>query len=162
MYNRYTLDHGGGILNAGTMVMSNSTLASNASSGVFGDVARGGAIFNSGSAIISNSTLSGNTATYGGGIYNYPGYGLAVQNSIVASNSAANCWGTVTSNGYNLSSDNTCNLRGPGDLNNINPTLGPLQNNGGTTPTMALLAGSPAIDAGNPSGCTDGKGNLLN
>jgi hypothetical protein len=26
---------------------------------------------------------------------------------------------------------------------------------------MALLTGSPAIDAGNPSGCNDGKGNLL-
>jgi hypothetical protein len=39
--------------------------------------------------------------------------------------------------------------------------LGPLQNNGGPTPTMALLPGSPAIDAGNPSGCTDGLGHLL-
>ena len=41
------------------------------------------------------------------------------------------------------------------------PKLGPLQNNGGPTQTMALLAGSPAIDTGNPAGCTDGKGHLL-
>ena len=27
--------------------------------------------------------------------------------------------------------------------------------------TMALLPDSPAIDAGNPSGCTDDNGNLL-
>ena len=39
--------------------------------------------------------------------------------------------------------------------------LGPLQNNGGPTATMALLPGSPAIDAGNPSGCTGGLGHLL-
>jgi predicted outer membrane repeat protein len=120
---------------------------------------RGGAILNSGNAIISNSTFSGNSATSGGGIYNN---GTAtLQNTIVAS-SGGNCGGsTVTSDGYNLSSDNTCNLGGPGDLNNINPKIGPLQNNGGTTQTMALLTGSPAIDAGNPNGCTDGKGNLL-
>jgi hypothetical protein len=67
----------------------------------------------------------------------------------------------MITDGYNLSSDNTCNLTGPGDLNNANPELGPLQNNGGTTQTMALPSGSPAIDAGNPSGCTDGKGHLL-
>jgi hypothetical protein len=52
-------------------------------------------------------------------------------------------------------------LNGTGDLNNTDPKFGPLQNNGGPTETMALLSGSPAIDAGNPSGCTDAKGNLL-
>jgi hypothetical protein len=39
--------------------------------------------------------------------------------------------------------------------------LGPLQNHGGPTETMALFSGSPAIDAGNPGGCTDGQGRLL-
>jgi hypothetical protein len=67
----------------------------------------------------------------------------------------------VTSDGYNLSSDNTCNLGGPGDLNNANPQLGPLQNNGGTTQTMALLTGSPAIDAGNPNGCTGERSKIF-
>jgi len=67
----------------------------------------------------------------------------------------------VTSNGYNLSSDGTCNFYGPGDMNNTNPLLGPLQNNGGPTQTIALPSGSPAIDAGNPAGCTDGSGHLL-
>jgi hypothetical protein len=33
----------------------------------------------------------------------------------------------------------------------LNPVLSPLQNNGGPTATMALLPGSPAIDAGNSS-----------
>jgi hypothetical protein len=67
----------------------------------------------------------------------------------------------MTSHGYNLSSDNSCNFDGPGDMDNTNPLLGPLQNNGGPTFTQALISGSPAIDAGNPSGCNDGQGHLL-
>jgi len=60
-----------------------------------------------------------------------------------------------------MSSDGTCNFHNSGDRNNTDPMLGPLQNNGGPTLTMALPSGSPAIDAGNPSGCTDGSGHLL-
>jgi hypothetical protein len=110
---------------------------------------------------LNNSTLSGNSGSpSGGGIYND---GTAtLQNTIVAnSTSGGNCSGAITSNGYNLSSDSTCNLSGAGDLNGIDPQLGPLQNNGGPTETMALLAGSPATDAGNPSGCTSDHGRLL-
>jgi hypothetical protein len=60
--------------------------------------------------------------------------------------------GTVTSEGYNLSSDDGVGyLTGPGDQINTNPLLGPLQNNGGPTFTHALLPGSPAIDAGDPN-----------
>jgi hypothetical protein len=84
-----------------------------------------------------------------------------LENSIIGNNSGGNCGGSVTSNGYNLSSDGTCNFHNTGDLNNTDPKLGPLQNNGGPTQTEALLPGSPAIDAGNPSGCTDGQGHLL-
>ena len=86
-----------------------------------------------------------------------------LQNSIVANNrTGGNCAGTaVISNGYNLSSDGTCNFNGAGDLNSTNPKLGKLVNNGGPTKTRALLAGSPAIDAGNPAGCTDGNGNVF-
>ena len=39
--------------------------------------------------------------------------------------------------------------------------LGPLQNNGGPTQTHALVAGSPALDAGDPGGCRDSQGSLL-
>jgi hypothetical protein len=126
----------------------------------------GGGIANGGTLTISNSTLSGNTAygalgSTGGGIYNSAA-SATLQNSIVANSpSGGNCYGTVTSKGYNLGSDSTCNLSGPGDLNNTDPMLGPLQNNGGPTQTMALPSGSPAIDAGNPRGCTDGLGHLL-
>src|SRR5262249_33390991 len=60
--------------------------------------------------------------------------------------------GTFTSLGYNLASDNGGGvLTGPSDQINTDPMLGPLQDNGGPTFTHALLPGSPAIDAGNPS-----------
>src|SRR5229473_3483470 len=58
---------GGGILNngRGTVTISNSRLSGNSASG--GYYASGGGIFNSGTATISNSTLSDNRATYYGG-----------------------------------------------------------------------------------------------
>ncbi len=155
----FTGGGGGGIYSEpGTVTINNSTFSGNSGSG-YG----GGAIYNgSGTVTISNSTLSRNNASgYGGGaIYNSGT--TTLQNSIVANSpSGGNCYGNITSNGYNLSSDSTCNFNGGGDFNNVDPKLGPLYNNGGPTQTMSLLAGSPAIDAGNPSGCTDGQGHLL-
>ena len=95
------------------------------------------------------------------GIFNVKGSTAVLQNSIVANNAGGNCHGTITSGGYNLSSDDSCEFTGPGDLNTIDPNLGPLQFNGGPTRTMALHPGSLAIDSGNPSGCTDGHAHLL-
>ena len=60
--------------------------------------------------------------------------------------------GGVISLGYNLSNDNGNGfLTGPGDQIDTDPLLGPLQDNGGVTLTHALLPGSPAVDAGDPS-----------
>jgi len=153
--------HGGGISNAGTAIINNSTLVRNGAPS-------GGGIYNFGTATISNSTLSGNDAFSGVGISNNVGSSMALQNTIVDHNiltgtvyRSENCSGTLNSLGYNLSSDGTCSFNSRGDLNNHDPLLGPFQNNGGPTGTMALLPGSPAIDAGNPSGCTDGQGHLL-
>jgi hypothetical protein len=44
----------------------------------------------------------------------------------------------------------------------LDPLLGPLRDNGGPTPTRALLGGSPAVDAGDPGACpaTDQRGIL--
>ena len=144
----------------GTVTLNNSTVEGSTAyrcSGVCDGM--GGAIVNgSGNLTMNNSTVSGNSA---GGIFN--GGTAMLQNSIVANNSGRNCSGTMTSKGYNMSSDNSCtfSFSNSGDRNNTNPMLGPLQDNGGPTPTMALPHGSPAIDAGNPSGCTDGSGHLL-
>src|SRR6266568_7653344 len=118
----------------------------------------GGAIVNgSGNLAVNNSTVSGNYPA--GGIFNS---GTAtLQNSILANNSGRNCRGIITSHGYNLSSDGSCPFSNTGDLNNTNPLLGTLGNYGGSTQTIPLLSGSPAIDSGNPNGCTDGQGHLL-
>src|SRR5207245_4040288 len=60
--------------------------------------------------------------------------------------------GTIVSLGYNLSSDAGGGfLTATGDQINTDPMLGPLQDNGGPTLTHALLIGSPAINAGDPS-----------
>ena len=92
----------------------------------------GGGISNNGNPIIRNSILWGNT---GGEIFNLGGTPV-VTNSIVQG-------------GYT----------GTGNLD-VNPLLGPLQDNGGFTQTMALGAGSPAIDAGDDGVCptTDQRG----
>ena len=57
--------------------------------------------------------------------------------------------GTWTDNGYNVGSDGSCFSGGTGDDDsagsNLASLLGPLENNGGPTETMALLDGNPAI-----------------
>ena len=98
---------------------------------------------------MTNSTVSGNSASDGAGIYNYGG-SVTIRNTIVANNPGGNCFGTITDGGGNLSyPDATC----PGI--NREPALGPLQNNGGPTQTMALGSGSAAIDAANDAICAD-------
>jgi len=139
----------------GTAAINNSTLTGN-----WPNEYPGGGIWNEmyGTLTINNSTISGNNF---GGIRNDYG-SVTLQNTIIANNPhGANCINTMTSNGYNLSSDNTCNFNGPGDMNNTAPKLEKLGNYGGPTQTMRLRVGSPAVDAGNPNGCTDSHGNLL-
>ena len=107
---------------------------------------------------VSNSTISGNSAVDGGGIYNSNnggGAALEIGSAILKAGTLGenifNAGGTVTSYGYNLSSDNGGGyLTGPGDQINTDPMLGPLQDNGGPTFTYTLLPGSPAIDTGDP------------
>ena len=86
--------------------------------------------------------------------------GAALCNSILSSNSPANGSSAISDQGHNLSSDATCGFTAPGSLNNTAPRLGPLADNGGPTPTMALLPGSPAIDAADATGApaTDQRG----
>jgi len=175
--------------NRGEVAINNSTFEGNHNAG--GPAGFGGGIYNAGgTVIINNSTISGNSALYGGGIANgisstltinnstvsrnraqvggggdietEPGGTVSLQNSIVAASLlGGNCSGTMTSNGYNLSSDGTCSFNSTGDLNDTKPKLGKLGNYGGPTQTIPLLPGSPAIDAGNPNGCTDRQGHLL-
>jgi predicted outer membrane repeat protein len=151
--------YGGAIFNyAGTLTVTNSTFSGNAAT------TSGGAIYSQGGTVqISNSTIGNNPENIGGGgALSNAGSSVLIQNSIVANSAnGGNCAGTITSDGYNLSSDSTCHFSSTGDLNNRNPKLGALHKNGGPTETMALPKGSPALDAGNPAGCRDFSGNLL-
>ncbi len=75
--------------------------------------------------------------------------------------SGGNCEESVASKVYNIDTDGPCALTEKGDLSKVSPKLGPLKNHGGATFTHALLPGSPAIDAGDPAGCTDHNGVAL-
>jgi hypothetical protein len=164
---------GGGIFSSSPLIISNSTISGNSTSAQCaipkspGCRVYGGGIAVGTTMTMASSTVSGNSAlcvaghcrAYGGGISSSSA--ATIQNSIVANSSGGNCDGSATSRGYNLSSDNTCNFNGPGDLNNTDPKLGILGFNGGPTQTIPLLSVSPAIDAGNPNGCTDANGHLL-
>jgi hypothetical protein len=147
---------GGGIFNEyGLVSIVNSTISGN----LAGDT--GGGIANYAATVqIANSTLSGNSAVSGGGVYNVPDqFGAAtietantIFNAGVSGENILNDGGTVTSHGYNLSSDDAGGyLTGPGDQINTDPLLGPLQDNGGPTLTHMPFPGSPAIDAGDPN-----------
>src|SRR5262249_40895562 len=75
---------------------------------------------------------------------------------ILGHNTPSNCFGIhFTDLGFNISSDNSCPFSAGGSLVNTDPRLGPLSDYGGSTLTMPLLAGSPAIEgaagAGSPA-----------
>jgi hypothetical protein len=159
------LDVPGGIINGGTLTLTNTTVSGN-----FGG--RGGGIGTLGSSngvtlTLNNSTISGNSATeVGGGIYiEYIGsVTIHARNTIIAGNTAPgepDLYADIGSLGHNLIGT-TQGGSGfdPTDLLNVDPLLGPLQDNGGPTQTMALLAGSPALNAGdvNQLGTTDQRG----
>jgi predicted outer membrane repeat protein len=135
----------------GTVTVNNSTLSGNSAP------AGGGGINNNGfnnaygvsTVTVTNSTLSGNGT---GGIYSRRGGGLlTAQNTILANSLGGNCGTIISSQGHNLSDDGTCftSFTQSSDLNGIPAGLDPggLQNNGGPTQTIALVPGSPAVDA---------------
>jgi len=161
-----TADQGGGLYNDASspgsgMVITNSAIVSNN---------QGGAYHLTGTLVITNSTLSGNT---GGGLRaddgnaqlwfvtvasNTTGNGISVTASanvqvyatLLAYNTSTNCAGTVTDNGYSMSSDSSCSGFA---FTNVDPKLKPLALNGGGTLNHALALGSPAVDRVPASAC---------
>jgi hypothetical protein len=152
----------GGLYNIGYAVLVNTTVSGNRAS------AAGGGIWNNGGLRLLNCTVASNYVFgVGGGVWNSTdGAVFQSRNSIFGGNSSTNtncssspCGDDISgyfeSFGHNLivSSNGWINVgSGQADLVGINPKLGPLQDNGGPTWTHALLAGSPAIDAGDPNG----------
>jgi hypothetical protein len=162
------LNNGGGIANFGTCNVTNCTFKGNSSGG------GGGAIFNgSGTMNVSNCTIAGNTAaSSGGGILSSVST-TNMKSSIVALNSATtsdpDVSGSFTPQGFNFIGKNggaaTSFPAGNPNANNdivgtlaapLDPLLDPagLQNNGGPTLTIALLASSPALDKGTSNAST--------
>ncbi|HOX58468.1 MAG TPA: choice-of-anchor Q domain-containing protein [Candidatus Paceibacterota bacterium] len=159
---------GGGVLNYGQSGSAMLTISASTLSGNSAYSYGGGAIYNNGwsgngTVRINASTISSNSAAYGGAIFNDVSGGVALVqmgDTILAAGSrganVSNSGGTITSAGYNLSSDNAAGfLTGPGDRTNTDPLLGPLQDNGGPTWTHALLTNSPAIDQGKSNAITN-------
>lgn len=146
---------------------------------VSGNRARiGGGLFNSqvASMFLRNVTVTDNTAVWledpsrgvGGGVATSDNALLSVRNSIIAGNVAgqaspdcSTARSTLTSEGYNLLGDTSlCAITGDttGNVVGQDPRLGSLADNGGATPTHALLPDSPAVDAGHPGPPGSGAG----
>ncbi|MCB9136629.1 MAG: CSLREA domain-containing protein [Anaerolineales bacterium] len=157
---------GGGLYtNIGTVNLVNSTFSNNGANNL-----GGGMYVLAGNIYLFNDTITQNhgdkdlNGTGGsGGIYTSAGV-VTLQNSILAHNYGVNgndddCGtSTLTSAGYNLLRIVlNCTITGDltGNQLGVNAGLEPLADNGGPTLTHALASNSPAIDAGNPTGCVD-------
>lgn len=98
--------------------------------------------------------------TLGGTVVN-DAAAFAILNSLFKhSPGGTNAWGMFTDLGHNISSDTSFAFTEPSSLAGTDPLVGPLADNGGATWTLALLSGSPAIDAGNDAAApaTDQRG----
>ncbi len=146
--------NGGGMYVFDTnLTLVNSTLSNNNTS-----AEGGGAFLNTSPVFITNTTIFSNSAEYGGGLREFNS-NVSLKNTIIAGNVASNsrpdCYGTFTSQGHNLIGDTSgCTIvPDPTTITGQDPLLGPLTDNGGSTPTHALLPGSPAINAGDNAAC---------
>jgi CSLREA domain-containing protein len=177
---------GGGLFNFGVSTVNNVVLTV-ANSTISGNSAAfdGGGLYNIlGVTLLSSTTIVNNRADRdangtgdGGGIMRIPDNGqVFLKQTLLAGNvdsggQAPDCathkgfqQSQLSSQGYNLVQDTAgCDIGGAtsGDITGQDPKVGGLRNNGGPTPTHALLAGSPALDAGNPAGCADSQGRPL-
>jgi Repeat of unknown function (DUF5648) len=159
---------GGAIYNAKDMVLIDSTLSQNHVTG------SGGGIYNNVTANVYNASIVFNWADNdrqgagsAGGVYNRAGGVFNLRNTLIAGNNVGDapvyddCTGTFVAYGRNAFGEHSaCTIQkaAGGDYIAINSLslIGQLQDNGGPTFTHGLLAGSNAIDAGDPvQGCVD-------
>ena len=152
-------NHGGGIDGGGDLAVVNSTIT--------GNVAReGGGVYGAGYCVLTDSTISGNTVTggTGGGFsfnahYNYVTHTTSppptINGTIVSGNTGGDFYGTQYTAGDDIF-NGTNNLIGGNallaGLGTYGTSITAGSSVGGSTPqyveTMALLPGSPALDAG--------------
>ncbi len=161
IYENNSNNGGGGAVNyfGSTMDIFNTTIANNFATGS----SSGGGLLNAGALNLMSSTIAGNTATASGGGIRAALMGtLNISNTIVAGNTSPSaagydCSGTaITSQGYNLVGSGTGCPVGTHDQATSDAKLDSLADNGGDTPTLALLSDSPAIEQipDGANGCT--------
>ena len=156
-------DGGAIAIAAGTVNLNNCTISGNTAAHYAGGIVNDGGLLH-----ITNSTITGNSSGFSnltGGVRNAAAP-ATLRNTIIAGNTGAdlpNLDGFFTSLGYNIIGELGTNPGTPTitattgdqfDVNDALVNLGPLQNNGGSTPTHALGAGSIALDQGHASGST--------
>jgi CSLREA domain-containing protein len=169
-----TSGSGGGVSNAGILTIVNSTISGNDSAYDGGGISTHNGQVHLYNVTIANNTTDSDNDSFGngGGIAIGSIATVTFQNTIIAGNFdnsnpglvIPDCSGVLTSEGYNLiQSDFGCGITGDTTGNRINQdaALDPLQNNGGPTFTHALQITSEAINTGNPAGCRDHNGDLL-
>jgi CSLREA domain-containing protein len=154
---------GGGIFNDSGFSLENVTVSGNSAEtggGIYSATASGGW-----PAIFKNITVAYNQhedGSYGDGIYNANGGPISIYNSIVAMNGLPNtcgghycdCYTSVhISSGYNLERGTSCGFEAAGDIQNTDPSMGPLSDNWGQSRTHPLIFDSLAIDHGNNATC---------
>ena len=109
--------------------------------------------------IISTTITDNEADDDGGGIDNDSYDPVALLNTIIAFNDYDDCdGGDFTSNGYNLDSDDTCDLDQPTDIPDGDPDLGPLQDNGGPTETHLPSMTGDAFENGGGCQSPDQRG----
>lgn len=135
----------------GTVTITNSTISGNSAPAGTG----GGLYYNGTNLIVTNSTIVNNSSLVGGGGFHRTATTLTanIRNTIIANNTGAatspDAFGAATSQGNNIIGNVTGSTGWiASDLQGVNPMIGTLANNGGPTQTHLLMAGSPALNAG--------------
>lgn len=144
VYNNTALVDGGGMHLITWGTITSSTISGN-NANVGGAMLMGIYDLN-----LNSLTISGNTTTTGADIRDFGSASHTIKNSILDCSFEQTSPGVITSLGNNVCSNTSMSafLIQPSDLNNTDPMLGPLQNNGGATLTHAPLCGSPCINTG--------------
>jgi hypothetical protein len=144
--NDSALNGGGGLCTDGTTVsvtFSGCTLSNDTA-------AAGGGVCNTlGTVVLTKCTLANDSVgvtSGGGGLLNQ---GTATVKACTFSNDTADHNLIGDGGGSTIVTDQGGNLIGGNGNPVIDPRLGPLQNNGGPTETLALLADSPAVGHAN-------------
>jgi uncharacterized repeat protein (TIGR01451 family) len=175
----------GGDNNPGALLrLTNTTLSGNVVYRPFagtGTADGGGLYVDGGRVQLFNTTIASNRVQIsfshpyfgiGGGVYLTATSVFTAENSLIANNVHGNglttavhddCFSYGTTGALMsdlILTDTNCAVSGThsGLIVGQDPLLGPLQDNGGSTETRALSAGSPAIDGGDPAGCTGAGG----